>query len=47
MGFYRLWVVTEMGYDRVDCIQKDDQGPALAPLHDNSKDETPLQLQSS
>jgi len=19
MGYYRLWVVTEMGYDRVDC----------------------------
>jgi hypothetical protein len=22
MGYYRLWVVTEMGYDRVDCRKK-------------------------
>ena len=20
MGYYRLWVIREMGYDRVDCI---------------------------
>ena len=22
MGYYRLWVIREMGYDRVDCIKK-------------------------
>jgi len=34
MGYYRLWVVTEMGYDRVDCSTVSCFGTVMLLLHE-------------
>ena len=35
MGFYSLWVVGEMGYDRVDCILSITNNNRVAVLPDS------------